>query len=130
MPAVVGALELHDLRAARRRPGQSDRVIGGLRPGIREQHSVGRGHVLDDEPGDLQFLGSDSGPDQVEIGQRRRHPGMHRLISVPQKDGAERCMEIQILVAVCIPDPGALGPNEGEDGIEPPDGALHPARDI
>ena len=108
VPAVVVALELEDALAAGERPREPDRVERRLGAGAAEDDPLGGRDHLDEPLGEL---------DLERVGRRERHAVLvhrpHRgrvdpRVVVAEQDRPERRVEVDVLVAVDVPDARAL----------------------
>jgi hypothetical protein len=131
--AVVTALELDDLVAAREAARQTDGTHGRLRPRADEAHQLDGGHDLADPPGQLGLDGR---------GRAERQPvergGPHRLddrrVGVAEDHRAPGAHVIDVLPAVFPPDAGAGGLADehrlAADGTERADRRVDAAGDV
>ncbi len=106
-PAVVPALE--DPVPAGVGPGELHGRRHRLAAGSQETHHFGAGDDLDQRLGNLDLQAvwvAEDGPG-VELGT---HGGLDRRKPVPQRDRPEGATEIEVLVAIDVPDPPALAP--------------------
>ena len=102
---VVAAFELQDPPASRHGPGEADGEQGRVEPGHRELEAVDLvsvAHVVRERPGVHGLVSED---------RAVRHPLPHRLredrMAVARDERAEGHVEIDVLVPVRVPHPGA-----------------------
>ena len=109
VPAVIVALELQDPLPTGEPPGEPDRVECRLGAGAAEDDSLG-GRDHPDEPlGQLHFerVGGREGDAVIVHRPDDRRPDA--AVVVAEQDGTEGVVEVDVLVAVDVPDPRALG---------------------
>ena len=114
VPAVVVALELHDPLAAGEAPSQPDRVVRRLRAGAAEDDAFGRRDHGDEPLGQLDLervCGGEADAVLVHRPDRRR---ANSRVVVTEEDRPERRVEVDVLVAVDVPDPRPLRPGHEE----------------
>ncbi len=116
--AVVRAVEAQDLAAAGVQAGHPDRVLDGIGATVGEEHLVhARGGQLADQPGGLaaggvRVLRGDGRQDAGLLLDRSDDLGVLVAdVGVDQLAG-----EVQVPVAVVVPDPGARRAREGHRG--------------
>ena len=106
--AVVAALELDELAAARGPARQADGRHGRLGARADQAHHVHAGHVAQDFFGQFDFaLGRRAKREALE--QRFLHRFEHRWVAVAQNHRAPGADVVDIALAVGIPKMGALG---------------------
>ena len=108
VPAVVVALELEDALATGEGACQPDGVVGRLRPGAAEDDALGRGDHADQSLGELDLVGVRGRERDAALGHGTGHRRVDAGIVVAEEDGPERGVEVDVLVAVDVGDPGAL----------------------
>jgi hypothetical protein len=121
--AVVGALELHDLLAARDAAGEPEGVERRLRPAVADDGLLGARHVLRDLACELHLALRHAGPEQDLLTHGLCHALRHVGMRVPEQDRAVRGVVVDVAAALEIPQVGARAAAEAELGL-----ALAPAR--
>ena len=119
-PAVVVALELEDFSPSGQGSSHAKDRVGRVGPAVGEPDQVGAGQDLRQQPGqlDLQLA---LGRVKLSLGLLEPDPLQHLRVGMSQQHGTLTQGEVQILVAVHVPDPGA--PPFGEEhGVGPPQG--------
>ncbi len=112
-PTMIPAAD-HPL-AAGGRSGDPDGGRHGLRAGLEEADPLEPWHDLRELVGQGGFVDRRERPDPTSLHGFPRGPGYFR-VSIPQRHGAQRHDEIQILTALLVPDPGPLTPDHPEVG--------------
>ena len=117
--AVVAAVGREDLVAAGVQPGHADGVLRGLGAAVGEEHHVEvAGRQLADQPGGLAagVVGVDRGDRAELVGlllDRRHQLG----VLVADVDVDELAGEVEVAVALVVPEPRPLGPGD-DDRVE------------
>ena len=117
--AVVAAVGREDLVPAGVQPGHADGVLGGLGAAVGEEHHVEvAGRQLADQPGGLAagVVGVDRGDGAELVGlllDRRHQLG----VLVADVDVDELAGEVEVAVALLVPEPRPLGPGD-DDRVE------------
>ncbi len=110
---MVVAVEADEEVAPGVGPRQAEHELAGLGPREEEAHLLGRGEVLDDLLGEGDLLGVP--PRGVEVGQAVELLG-HRveddLVAVAHGARTEAAHVVEVLVAVGVPEVGALPPGD------------------
>ena len=108
MPAVVVALELEDALPTRERPRQPDGVVGRLGARAAEDDALRRGQHADEPLGKLDFVWVRGRERDAAVGHGADHGRVDAGLVVAEQDGPEGGVEVDVLVAVDVGDPGAL----------------------
>ena len=101
-------------------PGQPHRRRGRLRAGLGEAHALHPWHRGHDPLGDLHLESMGKGEADPVL-KLRGDPRPHRRVTVTEDDRAQGHREVQVLVAVHVPDPAAVGASQevGRDALSP-----------
>ena len=126
---VIAPFELQDLGLSGHPAGQSDRAHGRLRSTGDEPNALGVRVVIEDHAPQLIFE-SGGGPKRRSIRDGLENAVLNHRVGVPQDEGPPRAAEIDVPLAIRIPDVGPFTPvNEERGSPHRPKGAdrrIHP----
>ena len=114
-PSVVAAFELQHLPAAGVGAGHTHRVLQGVGAGVAQGALLGAGNDLPQLLGQLDLehvgLGHLNAPRRYGF----HHGAVELVVGVAQDNGARAGVVVDVLVAVEVPQPVALGPFDVEE---------------
>ena len=111
--AVVAAVELDDLLAAGVAAGEADGAHRRLGAGVHHAHHLDRRHGLADEAGELDLDGRRRAEARAVV-EDGVQPAEHVRVAPAEDHRPPRRDEVDVLVAVDVPDVGALGARDEE----------------
>jgi hypothetical protein len=128
--AVVGTARQQHLAPPGRRPGHDDPERRGVRAVLAEHRPIRVGHLVHEHLAELHHQGRRPVQD-VAHGRLRRDRLLDARVAVPEQDRSPRAHQVDVLVAVHVPDTAALTARvelrvlrREERGVEMP---VHPA---
>ena len=109
--AMISTPELDHLGTAGRGPGQPDSAHGGLGAGVHQPHDLHGGQHFHDQL--RQFdLTDGGGPERGPLPEGLVDGPFDPDLVVTQDHGAPGAHEVQVIVPIGVPDPGAFGPDD------------------